>query len=385
LNLAKRMKILFLSNAQSHHTKRWVDYFVDRGHKCFLISLEKGAPTRAEEFFVHSKIPPSFLKYPLSVRKVKRIAEKIKPDLINAHFVPNYGVIGALMGQRPLAVSTWGSDILISPKKSFLHKLRVKYVLNKADLITTDAKISTQAILDLGIRGKRIMESPMGVDRNLISAYEKRWLDSSYSESKEKFVILSNRRLEPIYDVITLLKSISIVVRETKKLVKFVIVGEGSEKKRLIQLARDLKVEEYVEFKGELSRKELMDCYKDSDIYISTSLSDSTSVSLLEAMTLGLIPVVTDIPGNREWIEDRKSGFLFPISDHSALVKQIIYLTNEFTDWFDFREKNVTLIKKKAIWEDNMKVVEGEFMTLVNCPLYPVGRGQVEDPAKGGG
>ena len=79
-------------------------------------------------------------------------------------------------------------------------------------------------------------------------------------------------------------------------------------------------MEEYIEFKGELSRKELIDCYLGSDLYISTSLSDSTSVSLLEAMALGLIPVVTDILGNREWIEDRKIGFLFPISDHNALA-----------------------------------------------------------------
>jgi glycosyltransferase involved in cell wall biosynthesis len=365
LNIAKRMKILFLSNAQSHHTQRWVDYFVDRGHQCFLISLEKGIPTKAQEFFIDSKIFPSFLKYSSSVGKVKKIAEKIKPDLINAHFIPNYGLIGALSGRRPLVVSTWGSDILISPKKSFLHKLRAKYVLNKADLITTDAKILTQAILDLGIKKRKVIEAPMGVEMNLVFEHEKRRFRYSYPSEKKDFVILSNRSLEPVYDLSTLLKAVPAVIRESNKKVRFVILGEGSGKNRLIQLAKDLKVEEYVEFKGELSRKDLMDCYKDSDIYISTSLSDSTSVSLLEAMVLGLIPIVTDIPGNREWIEDKKNGFLFPISDHQALAKQIIYAINEFTDWTFFKEKNISLVKKKAIWEDNMKVVEGEFMSLL--------------------
>jgi glycosyltransferase involved in cell wall biosynthesis len=365
------MRILFLSNARSHHTQRWVNYFVDRGLNCFLVSLEKGTQTKAEEIFIDSKTLPSFLKYPLSVRKVKKIAEKIKPDLTNAHFVPNYGLIGALLGQRPLVVSTWGSDILVSPQKSFLHKLRAKYVLNKADLVTTDAEISTQAILNLGIKETKIIESPMGVDKNLVSAYEKKIFDSSYPKEKKKLVILSNRRLRPVYDVITLIKAVPGVIKQAQKRVKFVIVGGGSEKNSLIQLTRNLKVEEYVEFKGELSRKDLIDCYKDSDIYISTSLSDSTSVSLLEAMALGLIPIVTDIPGNREWIEDRKNGFLFPISDHNALAKQIIYVTNEFTDWFDFGEKNVSLVKKKAIWEDNMKVVENKFMSFAGreCDL----------------
>ena len=363
---AKRMKILFLSDAKSHHTKRWVDYFVGRGHQCFLISLEKGIPTKAKEFLINSKIFPSFLKYPLSVRKVKKIAEKIKPDLINAHFVPSYGLVGALLGQSPLVVSTWGSDILISPQKSFPHKLRAKYVLKKADAITTDARILTQAILNLGVNGRKIIENPMGVDGNLVLECEKERSDFSYQREKKNFIILSNRRLEPVYDVITLLKAVPLVIREVKKRVKFVIVGEGSQKSRLIKFTRDLKVDEYVQFKGELFRKDLIDCYKDSDIYISTSLSDSTSVSLLEAMALGLIPIVTDIPGNREWIEDKKNGFLFPISDHQTLAKQIIYATNEFTDWTFFREKNISLIKEKAIWEDNMRAVEEKIVRLVS-------------------
>jgi glycosyltransferase involved in cell wall biosynthesis len=359
------MRILFLSNARTYHTKRWVDYFVDRGYECFLISLEGGTPTKAEEFFIKSKILPSFLKYPLSVRKVKKIVEAIKLDLINAHFVPGYGLIGALLGKHPLVVSTWGSDILISAQKSFLHKLRAKYVLKKADLITTDARVLTQAVLGLGAKRKKVIENPMGVNRDLILKGEKKKLDQSFREENKTFVILSNRRLEPVYDVITLLKAVPLVIKQAKRKAKFVIVGEGSQKSRLIKFVRDLKVEECVQFKGELSRKDLIDCYKDSDIGISTSLSDSTSVSLLEAMAWGLVPIVTDIPGNREWIEDGRNGFLFPISDHGALAKQIIYAINEFTNWIDFRKKNLSFVKEKAIWEDNMKTVEEEFLRLV--------------------
>ena len=83
-------------------------------------------------------------------------------------------------------------------------------------------------------------------------------------------------------------------------------------------------------------------------------------------MALGLIPIVTDIPGNREWIEGARKKFLFPISNQHALAKQLIYAINEFTDWMDFREKNISLIKGKAIWENDMKAVEEEFMRLVN-------------------
>ena len=157
-----------------------------------MISLERGAPTKAEEFFFESKIFPSFLKYPLSVRKVKKIAEETNPDLVNAHFVPGYGFIGALLGRHPLVVSAWGSDILISPQKSFLHKLRAKYVLDKADAITTDAKILTQAVLNLGVEEKNVIENPMGVDRALVLESEKKKSDLSFRDENKAFVVLSN-------------------------------------------------------------------------------------------------------------------------------------------------------------------------------------------------
>jgi hypothetical protein len=60
--------------------------------------------------------------------------------------------------------------------------------------------------------------------------------------------------------------------------------------------------------------------------------------------------MLTDISGNREWIEHGTNGLLSPISDHHALARQITFAINEFTDWIDFREKNVFLMKHKAMW-----------------------------------
>jgi len=337
-----------------------VNYFVDCGHRCFLITLDKGFDTKAKESFIPAKALPNFLKYPLSLSKIKSMVEKIKPDLINAHFVPNYGLIGALLSSgstgktHTLVISTWGSDVLISPKKSWLHKLRAEYILRKADLVTADAEVTAQAVCNLGVERSKVLVSPMGVEKLLLGAQKKK--------EKPYLLILSNRRLEPIYDIATLLKAVPLVIKQAQKEVKFVILGEGSQKNKLIRLTKELKIENYVEFKGVVPREMLLKYYQDSDIYVSTALSDSTSVSLLEAMNFGLIPIVTDIPGNREWIEEGKNGFLFPMSDHKVLAEKIIQVINEFTVWSAFREKNEAIIKSRAIWEDNMKAVETEFL-----------------------
>ncbi len=359
------MRILFLSDAKSYHTQRWVDYFVDCGHRCFLITLEKGLDTKAEEFYIPTKALPNFLKYPLSLPRIKRIVRKIKPDLVNAHFVPNYGLIGALlslgsMGKaHPLVISTWGSDVLISPGKSWLHKRRAEYILRGADLVTTDAEVTAQAVYRLGVEKKKVLISPMGVEKSLLGWQKKK--------EKPHLSILSNRRLEPLYDVATLLKAIPLIIDQAPKEVRFVILGEGSQRSHLIGLAKTLKLESHVKFKGVVSRETLIKHYQDSDIYVSTSLSDSTSVSLLEAMNFGLIPIVTDIPGNREWIEDMKNGFLFPKSNHKALADKIIYLMNESIHWENFRKRNESIIRSRAVWEDNMKIIEDRFRRLVSA------------------
>jgi len=357
------MRILFLSDAKSYHTQRWVNYFVDRGHGCSLITLDQGFDTKAQEFFIPTKVLPNFLKYPFSLPRIKKIVEKIKPDLVNAHFVPNYGFIGALLSAgsvgktRPLVISTWGSDVLISPKKSWLHKKRAEYILRKADLVTADAEISAQAVYRLGVDRQRVLISPMGVERRMLGCQKKK--------EKPYLLILSNRKLEPLYDVATLLRAIPLVIKQAQQEVRFVILGEGSHKSHLLNLAIKLKIESCVEFKESVLKETLLKYYLDSDIYVSTSLSDSTSVSLLEAMNFGLIPIVTDISGNREWIDDRENGFLFPISDHKVLAEKIIHTINEFTVWPAFREKNEAIIKSRAIWEDNMKTIEDCFCKLV--------------------
>lgn len=352
------MRILFLSDARTYHTQRWVNYFVDRGHSCFLATLDRGIETRAAEFFFPSRILPNYLKYPFAAVRIKGLLEKIKPELVNAHFIPSYGLTGALLKFHPLVVSTWGSDVLISPGKSWLRRKRARYVLGKADLVTADALVSAQAIYRLGVEKSRVVVSPMGIEKVL--------LEPSQKEEKKQLLILSNRKLEPLYDVVTLIKAIPLVIKQAKREIRFVILGEGSQKSRLLNLAIKLKVETHLEFQGIVSREKLLHTYRDSDIYVSTSLSDSTSVSLLEAMNFCLIPVVTDIPGNREWIGNNKNGYLFPISEPEVLAQKIVYAIDHSDHWSGIRRENQDIVKNRALWEDNMKAVELSFLKILN-------------------
>ncbi len=354
------MKILFLADARSIHIQRWIDFFSKRGHKVFLISLETAEDMNCEKFFIPSKIKAGFLKYFLAVPQIKRIAEKVDPDLISAHFVPNYGWIGARLKKRPLVVTSWGSDILISAKKSFWHRKRAEYVLKKADLVTSDSNYLSSEIIKLKIPENKILTYPMGVSAEFFCLPKTRTL-----HNKDDFKIISIRQLEPLYNLSLLIQAIPYCLKKTDKQIEFLIGGEGSQRDSLQKLVENLKIKDKVRFLGKVPGGDLLQIFQTSDIYISTSLSDSSSVSLLEAMACGLAPIVTDIPGNREWIGDGKNGYLVPVDRPEILAEKIVQIVENFEKYQSWLEKNLAVVKEKANLEENLKKIEQEFLELV--------------------
>ena len=76
---------------------------------------------------------------------------------------------------------------------------------------------------------------------------------------------------------------------------------------------------------------ELQKLYKNSDIYISSSLSESFSLTILEAMAMGLPVIATDTVGSRGLIDDKINGFIVPINDPEIMAEKILYLTNDYS------------------------------------------------------
>ncbi len=152
------MRICYLANGQSIHTKKWVTYFSDNGYDVHLVTFTK--TEHIEGVKVHNL--RYFLKwaYPLRIIEVRRTVKRIGPDVLHAHYVSHYGMYGALTGLKPFVVSAWGSDVLTEPEKSRIRKHTVKYVLSKADVITCDAQHMREAMKRLGAVPEKILNRP---------------------------------------------------------------------------------------------------------------------------------------------------------------------------------------------------------------------------------
>jgi glycosyltransferase involved in cell wall biosynthesis len=89
------------------------------------------------------------------------------------------------------------------------------------------------------------------------------------------------------------------------------------------------------------------------DICLSAARSDSSPVSVIEAMALGVIPIAADIPGVREWLTDQ-SGYLYPEDDSDALRAIIESLLDSQDDHTTMRKTNLEKVKSEAIFEQNI-------------------------------
>jgi glycosyltransferase involved in cell wall biosynthesis len=124
-------------------------------------------------------------------------------------------------------------------------------------------------------------------------------------------------------------------------------------------------VNECVKFEGWVDHDELPGWLASSKVYVSTSLSDSLAISNLEAMACGIFPIVTDIPSNREWIEDGENGFIVPTDDPEILAQRMVEaMGNE-----KIREKagihNRRIVGERANWNKNMMEIEELYRVLV--------------------
>ena len=351
------MKLLFLGDSHSVHFIRWVRFFAGRGHQVFAWSAEPPKEEIPGYRRLFPRLPGRVLGYPSLVPGLKKDIAELGPDLINAHFVPNYGFIAALAGARPLAITTWGSDILISPKRSFLHKLRAQYSLSKARLVTADSRSAAVEVLYLGVDKDKLLVRPMGVERAFLEEGRKKALSP-----KKNPTVFSCRRLEKLYDVETLVRALARLASRPDW--QGVITGTGSQKPKLERLAARLGIASRLSFLGELSTGDYRKVMLASDIYVSTALSDSTSVSLLEGMAAKLACVVTEIPGNGEWVTVMENGLTFVPKNDEMLA----FLVGKLLDDPELRmrlgERAFEKVPPRAIWEDNMADVEAAFLDL---------------------
>lgn len=237
-----------------------------------------------------------------TVAALRQIIIEFRPDIVHVHQANSYAYFTAraLKGLSvPLIITAWGSDVLLAPSRSWLIRRLLRYALQRADALTSVAGFMVPVIRQLAGDSKReVMVSSLGVVLQKVKV------------DKEK-IIYSNRLHKPLYCIDKVISAFEqFAVNAQYRDWRLVIAGTGPETDTLKRQAAATAVNDRIDFVGWVDSATNALWYSKATIYLSIPESDGAPVSLLEAMRCGAVPVVSDLPANREWITSGENGLL---------------------------------------------------------------------------
>jgi glycosyltransferase involved in cell wall biosynthesis len=291
-----------------------------------------------------------WFKYPKAVRRFGELVREVQPDLVHAGPIQLCAAVAAMAGSHPLVSMSWGSDLLWETRKP--HKaLLARYALSRTDAFVGDCKAVADKAVDYGMARQGIMIFPWGIDLEHFTPGHEETISRKLGW-EGAFVLLSTRSLEPFYGVDLIVQAFLQLAPQVPSL-RLMLLGKGSQKAHFQRLLSDAGLDARAHFAGMQTRADLPKFYRSADLYLSATKSDGSSVSLLEAMGCGLPSLVSDIPGNREWIVPGKTGWLFRSREPGSLAAGIKSILNDRGKLEAVGLAARRVVEKRANWHAN--------------------------------
>lgn len=319
------MKILILADINSSHTRKWVngirqqnidvavfsmsfprdDWYSVLGVDCCYFGADPELQSKQSAL--------AKLSYVKAIRKLKKFYKSVKPDIVHAHYATSYGLMGALLKKKPFIVSVWGSDIQDFPYRSRVHKLLLKFVFSRSSVVCSTSKSMLKDIDFVGDFNK--LQIPFGINVEEFQLKE--------HKVKPEINFGTLKTLETVYGIDILLRAFQLYLQVTKSSDKLIIYGKGAQEDEYKQLAKDLTIEDRVNFKGYAKRESVAEAFLDLDVYMSLSRRESYGVAALEASACGLPVITGKAEGFDEVVEHGFSGYREDINDLNAIVERM--------------------------------------------------------------
>lgn len=140
-------------------------------------------------------------------------------------------------------------------------------------------------------------------------------------------VFLSNRLLEPLYNVACILRAFGLIQRRFPE-ARLIVAGEGTERANLENLAATLELKG-VEFIGSVEYDDMPALYNSADIYLNATNLDNLPSSILESYAAGLPIVTTDAGGIPHILWHEETGLLVGVDDHAGMAMSAIRLLED--------------------------------------------------------
>lgn len=323
------------------------------------------------------------------LQRIKR--EKIKYDLIHSNYwfsgliglkiikkikiplVHTYHSIGKVRFDALKKFKIQKSDYVLFQKRI----LKEKEIAKKAKGIIATSPIEKQIIKKLfKTPGKKIKMIPIGVDKKVFYPIDKNKARRALRLSLRKKIIIYVGRIEWRKGIGTLLFALFAL----KKIVKqcpdshLYIIGGGrslvakqldmAEQERLLNIANELNLKNYVFFLGPKQQRMLYKYYSAADVVVVPSYYEPFGIVPLEAMACGTPVVASKTGGLKFTVKDGLSGYQVRPRDYKDLAEKIIKILKKGKSYF--KTNCIERVNKKFSWEKISKQYYNYFQELIN-------------------
>jgi glycosyltransferase involved in cell wall biosynthesis len=361
------MRILYFSRNYTPHDFRFLYSLSKTEHEIFYLRLEanqrqvedRPIPENVQQvLWAGGQREFRWSDLPRLTFDLRRLTKEIKPDLIHAGPIQTCAFIAVLSGFRPILTKSWGYDLVRDADSSRWMQWVTRYTLTRSTFFTCDANVTREKAVAFGMKPENIVVFPWGVNierfhpQKVLGQRSKVKSRKSEIVNRKSVTLFCSRTWEPIYGVDVLAKAFVKVANENPN-VNLILLGGGSQGADIRRILMNGGVMERVHFGGQVGQRDLPRWYHMADIYISPSHVDGSSVSLLEALACGLPCLVSDIAGNKEWIEEGVNGWLFRDGDVDDLAEKILLAAKSRRWWGRIGKAARKTAEERADWRKN--------------------------------
>jgi glycosyltransferase involved in cell wall biosynthesis len=262
-----------------------------------------------------------------SARNFFRIFKESRPDVVHLHNpTPTvYAAIAARMAGVPSIISTRHS--LVAPPRRLVVELKYALAATCCDWIVGICDATTSNLKSIhSVSARKIVRVYNGADP-VSRAVRDLW------PPKSGFTLVYVGRLEPVKNHTMLLNAFRMALRSMPGLCLW-MVGDGGERKMLESLAMELGIAAQVTFWGQ--QLDVAPFFSAADAFIMSSKSEGLPISLLQAFSLGLPAIVTDVGGMAEVVRLAQAGYTVSPTDPAQMAAAILRLASNDKERAEF-------------------------------------------------
>ena len=381
------MRILYLANSSNWHIDLWTQYFIN-AHSVFLFS-EKENYLNDQHFkgvsITHSEgVFGSFFNY-LGIKshrlfqlnklvsasfyaaEIDRLVLKQKIDVIHAHTLFHGYIASYLKSSVPVIFTPMGSDIIIHAQQNLIYKFMARKAFNKATVITGDSLILQKRGYKVGANAQENYIIQNGVDSSIFKPRSANKLKQDLGVLKGETLIFSPRAITPLYNIDTIIESLS-ELKKTNPRFKcmFSYAFGGEYYSKLKEKVISFGLMENVIWLGYIQYEDMQLYYNASDLVISVPSSDSSPKSVYEAMFCGKPVIISDLEWSHELLDELDCVLRVDVKNPVQLAQAIKSLIDD-NELLQALSKNSLLLAHKFFdYDINMKKMEAIMLSTLD-------------------